>query len=524
MSLLEELVARIREMSPDERAQAEAIAKEATGHLPWIANPGPQTEAINCQADELFYGGEAGGGKTDLIIGSALTQHRRSLILRRLNAEVDGLVERTAEILGHRKGLKNSPPIMWRLRDPDRLIMFGGCQHLNDRTKYQGVPKDLIAFDELSNFLEAQYLFITAWARSTMAGQRVRVIAAGNPPTTPEGMWVNVRWGAWLDPNHPNPALPGELRWYTTIDGRDTEVDGPGPVMVGDTPLTDDSGNPIYPKSRTFIPAELADNPDLAETGYASTLAALPPELRDAMFRGSFEEGQKDEQWQVIPSAYVDAAMMRWSEDGGKQTMTGLGVDIAQGGRDKTVLAPKHGSWFGRLIVMKGADTPDGSIVAGLIVTHMRDNCAIIIDMGGGYGGSTIAHLGQMINVQKFLGSEAGMGMDRSGRLKFGNKRAEAMWRFREALDPEYGSGIALPPDPELKSDLCGLKWRLTPRGIFIEDKDEFKTRTGRSPDKGDAVVMAHHCKAMTNLPSSAIRGLPTRAATTSHRPKPGRR
>jgi hypothetical protein len=36
------------------------------------------------------------------------------------------------------------------------------------------------------------------------------------------------RWAPWLDPQHPNPAKPGELRWFTNVDGKDTEVDGPG--------------------------------------------------------------------------------------------------------------------------------------------------------------------------------------------------------------------------------------------------------------------------------------------------------
>ena len=39
--------------------------------MAWVPNPGPQTQAFLCEADELFYGGEAGGGKTDGGIGLA---------------------------------------------------------------------------------------------------------------------------------------------------------------------------------------------------------------------------------------------------------------------------------------------------------------------------------------------------------------------------------------------------------------------------------------------------------------------
>jgi hypothetical protein len=65
------------------------------------------------------------------------------------------------------------------------------------------------------------------------------------------------------------------------------------------------------------------------------------------------------------------------------------------------------------------------------------------------------------------------------------------MWRLREALDPDKGENLALPPDTELKADLCAPRWKLTAQGIQIELKDEVKKRIGRSPDKGDAVILA---------------------------------
>ena len=80
---------------------------------------------------------------------------------------------------------------------------------------------------------------------------------------------------------------------------------------------------------------------------------------------------------------------------------------------------------------------------------------------------------------------------DKTGRLPFVNKRAEVAWKFREALDPASDAGIAIPRDPELKADLCALRWKLTVRGVQIESKDDVKERIGRSPDKGDALLLA---------------------------------
>ena len=93
----------------------------------------------------------------------------------------------------------------------------------------------------------------------TLAGQKSpepcsRVLVTSNPPTTADGLWVVKYWAPWLDRNHPNPAKPGELRWFTTINGEDQEVDGPGPHIM--------DGEQIYARSRTFIRATLSDNPD----------------------------------------------------------------------------------------------------------------------------------------------------------------------------------------------------------------------------------------------------------------------
>src|SRR4026209_1442241 len=76
---------------------------------------------------------------------------------------------------------------------------------------------------------------------------------------------------------------------------------------------------------------------------------------------------------------------------------------------------------------------------------------------------------------------------------------SEVWWKFREALDPDQpdGSAIALPPDPELRADICAPTWKLSARGILLESKDgssgfgNLRQRLGRSPGKADAVVMA---------------------------------
>ena len=61
MGLVEELFAKLAEMSPEQKAKLQK-AVLSKGKPIWFPNPGPQTQAYESPADELFYGGSAGGG------------------------------------------------------------------------------------------------------------------------------------------------------------------------------------------------------------------------------------------------------------------------------------------------------------------------------------------------------------------------------------------------------------------------------------------------------------------------------
>src|SRR3546814_3487307 len=65
-----------------DQARLRADVMQRTAGNIWLPNPGPQTEAYFCPADLLLYGGQGGGGKTDLLAGLGLTEHRRSQIGR----------------------------------------------------------------------------------------------------------------------------------------------------------------------------------------------------------------------------------------------------------------------------------------------------------------------------------------------------------------------------------------------------------------------------------------------------------
>tara|TARA_R110002074_G_C12558458_1_gene667626 strand:- start:22714 stop:24309 length:1596 start_codon:yes stop_codon:yes gene_type:complete len=496
-SALDDILARVQSMPSEDRAALEKLATDATAGMKWLPNPGPQTEAYFSPADVLLYGGQGGGGKTDLGLGLALTAHKRSLILRRKYANLSGLTERALEINGTRDGFNGSPPPLLRTSD-SRYVQFAGNQHLGDEQDWQGQPFDLKVFDEATQFLELQIRFHIGWLRSTDEGQRVRAVLATNPPIDANGDFIIGMFRPWLDLTHHKPAKTGELRWYVTApDGSDLEVSeddlgtnelGRKVVRIGDKDLE--------AMSRTFIPAALKDNPYLINTGYQAKLDGLPEPIRSAVRDGNFMAARDDADNQVIPTAWIIAAQDRWTPRPPEGVaMTAMAIDPAGGGGDAEEVAHRYGGWYGPLASRKGAETKDGAAAAGVVFKHRKDSCPVIVDVGGGYGGAVILRLkDNSVEAVQFNGAagSTGRATDGSGRV-FANKRAEAWWRFREALDPdqEGGSVVALPPDPELRSDLAAPTFKPDILKIQIEAKEDIRKRIGRSPGKGDAVVMA---------------------------------
>jgi hypothetical protein len=501
---IEEIITKLEALPPDQLADLKkkmALAK-AVEKRTWTPNSGAQTLAYESQADELFYGGAAGGGKSALLCGVAVNNHRVAHIFRRESVQVRGLVEELTKILGTSEGLNRQSGV-WRM-PTGQIIELGGVKDPQDVESWQGRAADLKGFDEITAFSEQQYRFLITWNRSTDPGQRCRVIATGNPPVTEGGLWVVSYWGAWLDPLHPNPAQPGELRWYTTIEGQDQELPGPEPVML--------RGELITPRSRTFIPAKLEDNPDLKRAGYASMLEALPEELRIRFREGKFTTSFADDDFQVIPTAWVMAAQERWTAKRPDDVMmTAIGVDIAQGGADRTVLAPRYGAWFAPLIVYPGDKTPDGPTAAALIISHMRDGAQINLDIGGGWGGSARDFLkdNDLVSLLSVNPANASTSRALGSGLAFRNKRAELWWRMREGLDPSNEEKLALPPDRELRAELCAPRWRNTAGGILIEDKLDIRRRLGRSPDKGDAATLAWYSGSLRQKKQRSALNLP---------------
>jgi len=485
-----DLVSKLESMSDEKRQAIIDETLDATKDLEWIPNPGPQTDAYFSKADILLYGGEPGGGKTGLVLGLAFTQHQRSLILRRQYTDLGHILEEAQKLNGGKQGYNGSPPP--KLKRDNCIIDFGAAAKVGDEQHWQGNPHDFIGVDEATQFAEIQIRFLMGWLRSTDKNQRKRVVLATNPPLSAEGLWVTEMFAPWLDPKFPNPAKPGELRFAILgEDDKEVWVDGPEDIY------SEAKGKIVTPKSYTYIPASLADNPFLADSDYEKQLDALPGELHDILL-GGFQTTFRDQDMQIIPTEWVRLAQQRWRDNKPEGVpMCSMGVDCTGGGRDPLVIAPRYDGYYPELIVVSGRDIPIDKInktTAGHVVTNRKDQCIVVIDMGGGYGSGSYEILkDNEIDVYGYKGSEASNKKSRDGKLKFTNVRTAALWSFREALDPDQpgGSSISLPPDTELMADLTAPTYSITPTGIKAESKEDVCKRLKRSTNKGDAVMMA---------------------------------
>lgn len=469
-------------LSADERKELFDVLEQDRAICMWRPLPGPQSMAYHSVADVLGYGGAAGGGKTDLMLGKAINKHRISYILRREATQMRGIYNRLFEIVGGKEGFNGTDKIQ---RFPDgRMIQFGSTPHLGDEVNYQGQARDFLGLDEAANFLQQQVIFLQGWVRTVDPNQPTQTLHTFNPPTSAEGRWVVDYYAPWLDEKHLMPAMPGELRWFVTIEGHEVEWPDGVPFTHG--------GELKLPQSRTFIPSRIADNPFLVRTNYMATLQALPEPLRSQMLYGDFRAGMTDDPWQVIPTKWVEDAQARWQPRIPKPEFVSQGCDVARGGDDNTIISRVAADlWFEELLEYPGKETPDGPTVAALNIAANRDNAPIHIDVIG-VGSSPYDFLKNA--RQQVLGvnvAEGSVGTDQSGRLSFKNLRSELWWKFRELLDPSNNHYPALPPGREILVELTAPKWRLQGSTIYVESRDEIIARIGRSPDRATAIILA---------------------------------
>lgn len=159
-----------------------------------------------------------------------------------------------------------------------------------------------------------------------------------------------------------------------------------------------------------------------------------------------------------------------------------IGVDVARYGDDSSVIWPRQGLAAFEPTVMRNADSNDGGSRVETMAQEW-DADAVMVDATGGFGSGwidSLALMGRTAMEVLFQGKPI--------ESKFGNKRAEMIWNLVQWIK----TGGALPPcesSDRLLEELTEIQYCFKQDKIYIEEKDQIKSRLGRSPDYSDALA-----------------------------------
>lgn len=228
---------------------------------------------------EGFYGGAAGGGKSEILLMLPIARqfylHPRfkGILFRRTFPELEKSLILRSESDGYYKGTGaeyNRQLRRWKW--PSGAILdFGYAEYENDVRRYDTTEYNYIGWDELTSFTEFQYMYIT-FSRARTSDENLPVIirAGSNPGNIGHG-WVRKRFV--------EPAPYG-----TIIRDRKTEM------------------------KRIFIQSLPTDNPYLmkADPNYIRGLEMLPEAEKRAKLYGDWWtfSGQVFDDWRQEP--FVD--------------------------------------------------------------------------------------------------------------------------------------------------------------------------------------------------------------------------
>ena len=251
---------------------------------PYIrSKPHPKQAAFLLYDDlEAFYGGAAGGGKSEALLMGALqyvdVPGYAALVMRRSYTDLalpGALMDRAAEWLKDTPAKWDRETHTWKFPSGASLT-FGYIQTAADRFRYQSSEFQYIAWDEVTEFpTDEAYLFMFSRLRSKEnMNVPLRVRSASNPVGPGTG-WVRKRF---LE-NEP-PAGDGH--------------------------------------SRLFLPATFHDNPSIDRESYLNSLRQLPEATQERLIEGSWESIDNaafphfDPKIHVVPQMSAPSSWRKW--------------------------------------------------------------------------------------------------------------------------------------------------------------------------------------------------------------------
>lgn len=161
-------------------------------------------------------------------------------------------------------------------------------------------------------------------------------------------------------------------------------------------------------------------------------------------------------------------------------------LDVAREGGDETIYTCREGNSIIALEVIPASPFPEQC--TAIMARLQRDNPeSLKVDAAGlGIGLIDLLRLRALLPVIEF--QPGGQPLTLQDQKRFYNRRAQAYGNLAEAM---MRGQVSIPKDDDLAADLQAVLYRHTPdQQLQILDKATIKAKTGRSPDRGDAVSM----------------------------------
>ncbi len=271
-----------------------------------IENIGPQEgkqEAfLASTADIVIYGGSAGSGKSYSLLLMPLyytdVPGFNAIIFRRTFSEITtpgGLWDGAQEVYNKVGGKCRGKPEYTASWSSGAKVVFRHLEYESDVNSHHGGQYCFIGFDELCTFTRHQFFYLMSRNRSG-CGVKPFIRATCNPDSE---SWVKplIQW--WLDEDtgFPIEERSGVIKYFTA-EGNE--------LKWVDKDWRDPRDPRIGPKSFTFIPALMDDNPILVKANpeYKASLLSLSKVDRDRLLYGNWnskpEDGMFKPEWFVI--------------------------------------------------------------------------------------------------------------------------------------------------------------------------------------------------------------------------------
>ncbi len=309
--------------------------------------PGAQERFLSSTADIVIYGGAAGGGKSYALLLEPMRHAGNkdfgALVLRKTTPEIMGVgglwseAERLYPLIGGEPKIASNE---WQFPSGAR-VKFDHLEHEKSKHKYQGNQIPLICFDEITHFSESQFWFMISRNRST-CGVRPYIRGTCNPDAS---SWVArlIAWWINQDSGYPIPERSGVVRWFIRHGGE---------LHWADTPEELKERFPkSLPKSLSFIPATLDDNPALkaANPEYEGNLQAQSYVERERLLGGNWNVVDSEgAEWP--PEYFSNIWCDEWPEE---RLVTVVALDPSLGRKNKAT-ETRLGDYSAFVAVAKG--------------------------------------------------------------------------------------------------------------------------------------------------------------------------